>query len=646
MDEMMRKVPLGALGLAVWLLPLLAGCRPGPAALALPGPSETLEAVGRRLSSAYSETELAALTARGEDLLGVLNARERDALARGYLRFHAAVPVVVEVAAPERSVPFWLHDLGFAPTGGSLENDDAHWRVFRKAFPPGWVGLGVNSLDRRPPAHYVVFLRDAPGAPPLRPGDIRIHPDDSGAWSLVKARQGTSAARDVYRPFAALPGGLDGALLLQPDHDRRHATLLAAGARRVWKTHVPSGRRPDQVAISFGPDPARELAWTWRTSPEARESFVRVMPARFESAEPGDHGLPELSGLRLVRGTAEVVRCPEVVNDPTIVRHAVSVGDLSPDTTYLYALGDGTEGGWGPWRTTKTGRDRPGRVEFLYLGDAQTGLEDWGRRLARAFRRHPGIEFVLLAGDLVDRGNERTNWDHFFLRAEETFERIAFLPAAGNHEYLDRGPRLFRASFRPPENGPPGVAPGLVYRFETAGMFVAVLDSTLAVSSPVEAERQARWLDEALAQTRAGWKLVMFHHPVYSSHPRRDNALLREHWAPVFDRHHVNLVLTGHDHAYLRTYPMRANRPVATPAEGTIYVVSVSGDKFADQAVRDYAEIAIPRTSTYQTIEIDPARNLLIYRAWDDSGEVVDRLEIPGHAGAPTRLVGSRVVPE
>jgi hypothetical protein len=82
---------------------------------------------------------------------------------------------------------------------------------------------------------------------------------------------------------------------------------------------------------------------------------------------------------------------------------------------------------------------------------------------------------------------------------------------------------------------------------------------------------------------------------------------------------------------------MRANRPVATSAEGTVYVVSVSGDKFADQAARDYAEVAIPRTSTYQTIEIDPARDLLTYRAWDDSGEVVDRLEIPGHGHAGER---------
>ena len=42
---------------------------------------------------------------------------------------------------------------------------------------------------------------------------------------------------------------------------------------------------------------------------------------------------------------------------------------------------------------------------------------------------------------------------------------------------------------------------------------------------------------------------------------------------------------------------MRSNQPVSTPADGTIYVVSVSGDKFADQALRDYAEVGFAETS-------------------------------------------------
>ena len=133
---------------------------------------------------------------------------------------------------------------------------------------------------------------------------------------------------------------------------------------------------------------------------------------------------------------------------------------------------------WGPWRTVKTGPDRSRGARFLYLGDAQTGLESWGRLLKAAYRRHPDIDFILLAGDLVDRGNERTNWDHFFLRAAGVFDRVPLMPCVGNHEYLDMGPRLYRAFFELPRNGPTGIDPDLVYHFECGDACFAVLDST------------------------------------------------------------------------------------------------------------------------------------------------------------------------
>ncbi len=186
---------------------------------------------------------------------------------------------------------------------------------------------------------------------------------------------------------------------------------------------------------------------------------------------------------------------------PVIRRHRVVVDGLEPDTVYRYSLGDGTAEGWGPWQTVKTAPDSSRGARFLYLGDAQTGLEGWGRLLKAAYRRHPDIDFVLLAGDLVDRGNERTNWDHFFLRAGGVFDRVPLMPCVGNHEYLDMGPRLYRAFFELPRNGPQGIDPDLVYQFECGDACVVVLDSTLAVCDPVLARRQAEWLDATLSQS-------------------------------------------------------------------------------------------------------------------------------------------------
>jgi hypothetical protein len=338
------------------------------------------------------------------------------------------------------------------------------------------------------------------------------------------------------------------------------------------------------------------------------------------------------SQIRQVSGEATPLVMPNLLNDPVVLRHRVVIDGLEPDTTYVYSLGDGTSGGWGPWRAVRTGPDRSRDLQFLYLGDAQTGLERWGELLHAACRRHPHANFIVLAGDLVDRGNERTNWDHFFLRAADVFDRLPLMPCVGNHEYLDVGPRLYRAFFDLPRNGPAGIDPELVYQFECGDAFFAMLDSTLAVSDPGEARRQAEWLDAALAGARATWKFVIFHHPVYPSHPWRDTPNLREYWVPVFDRHHVDLVLQGHDHAYLRTYPLRAHHRVACGDAGTTYVVAVSGDKFVEQAHRDYIEVGYANLATYQTVEIQNRERRLTYRAWNEAGQIVDefRLEKAG----------------
>jgi hypothetical protein len=576
---------------------------------------KTLEAIGLRLTRSKSEQELTALATRGDQLLAVLNARERAALARGYLRFKVGCPVVVDVAVPVRSVPFWIRDQGFQPTHLMLDNTDTAWKIYRKTFSSGWIGLGVNNLDRTPVAHYVVFVRPMTGRDGHAPCTVAfLDPKQHRSWKATIARRGSSAAHDSYKPFEHLPVELIDAIMLQPAHAERHSALLATG--RVWKTHVVSSPLPDQVTIAFGSDPARDLVWCWRTSPEVKLTALRLVRA------PGGQD------VRVVMGGSTLLEVPNLLNDPVIRRHRVMVDGLEPDTVYLYSLGDGTEAGWGPWRRVKTGPDRARSVQFLYLGDAQTGLESWGRLLKAAYRRHPQADFVVLAGDLVDRGNERTNWDHFFLRAASVFDRVPLMPCVGNHEYLDMGPRLYRAFFELPRNGPDGIEPDLVYHFECGDAFFAVLDSTLAVSSPDQAKRQAEWLDQALSETRATWKFAIFHHPVYPSHPWRDSPAMREHWVPIFDKHHVDLVFQGHDHAYLRTYPLRTNHRAEGSGQGTIYLIAVSGDKFVDQGPHDYIERGFTHVPTYQTIDIDAHLNRLSYRAWTEDGKIVDELTI------------------
>jgi hypothetical protein len=574
-------------------------------------------------------TDLNAMAADGGRLLAELTSSERDALARGYLRFRVDTPVTIDVAARDDAIPFWLADQGFRRTGDALEVLGERWALFRMTAPAGWVGLGVNGLDRKVRGHYVVFLRPRSGTRPPRVTDIT--PDQ---WRMAAAGAGVSALCYASVPIRSLPPALRGAIVLQPSRELRHASILARG--RVWKTHLVSSRRPDQLAIAFGADASRTLAWTWRTAPEVASTALRIAPA--------DHS-GHRSAIKIVRGTSQLVETPSVLNDPAIRRHRVELADLRPDTLYAYSAGDGSPEGWTEWRTVRTGPEAPRSYRFLYMGDAQCGLEGWGKLLHDAAARFPSARFLLMAGDLVDRGNERTNWDHFFLRAAGVFDTLPMMPCAGNHEYLDQGPRLYSAFFALPRNGPQELDPKLVYSSTYANTFFAVLDSTLAVSDARLARVQAEWLDRTLGQSKADWKFVMFHHPVYASHPTRESPALQKAWTPVFDKHHVDVVFQGHDHAYLRTYPIRAHQRVASNDSGTIYVVSVAGDKFYDQDPRDYTAVGLTHVSTYQTIDVEFPRNRLVYRAWDGRGREVDRFVIekpPVGAGVLAERNGRR----
>ena len=326
-------------------------------------------------------------------------------------------------------------------------------------------------------------------------------------------------------------------------------------------------------------------------------------------------------------GTSTLVRSANLLNDPVIRRHVVSVGTSARHDLSLLAGGrrsrrlgtvadrqDGAD--TGPAGSSSSTWAMPRR-------DSRTGASD----CITAFRRHPGLEFILLAGDLVDRGNERTNWDHFFLRAEEVFERMPVMPCVGNHEYLDRGPQALPVVLRPAAERPGrGSPPGLVYHFEVGVAFIAVLDSTLAVADARGGAASGRLARRGPRPHPGRVEARHVPPPGLPSHPWRDTPALRDHWVPVFDKHHVDLVLQGHDHAYLRTYPMRGNRRVSDGRD--------RDDLCRLRAGRQVLRAGRPRLHRgrfHRDLDLPDDRDRrpehrLTYRAWTDAGEVVDRL--------------------
>ena len=61
-----------------------------------------------------------------------------------------------------------------------------------------------------------------------------------------------------------------------------------------------------------------------------------------------------------------------------------------------------------------------------------------------------------------------------------------------------------------------------------------------------------------LAASNDDWKIVFFHHPLYSSGDRHGSDIrLREVLEPLLLKHNVSVVFNGHDHFYERVKPQQ-----------------------------------------------------------------------------------------
>ncbi len=70
-------------------------------------------------------------------------------------------------------------------------------------------------------------------------------------------------------------------------------------------------------------------------------------------------------------------------------------------------------------------------------------------------------------------------------------------------------------------------------------------------SNEVGSNEQRAWLVRALRDSDARIKIAYFHHPPFTASNVHDPHVgVRSTWVPLFERHGVSLVLTGHSHAY------------------------------------------------------------------------------------------------
>ncbi len=372
---------------------------------------------------------------------------------------------------------------------------------------------------------------------------------------------------------------------------------------------------PDRIVLTWADDPATSQAVTWRTNASAAPQRIEVAVAE---DGPGFVGKAKSFAAETEALTSEI-------SDARY--HSVVLRGLNPKTQYVYRVGAGAS--WSAWHEFTTAADRHEPFSFIYFGDAQNDLKmHWSRVIRRAFRDAPNARFLLHAGDLINRADADLEWAEWHEAGGWMNASIPNVPTPGNHEYTSgRLSKNWRPQFTLPQNGVPGLEE-TCYTIDYQGVRLISLDS-----NRMHAE-QAIWLEKVLADNPNPWTIVTFHHPLFSTAKGRDNKTWRETIQPILDRHRVDLVLQGHDHAYGRSnLVVGANH--RTPA-GTVYVVSVSGPKMYNLEPQDWMARAAEDTQLYQIIRVEG--NVLRYEARTAIGTTYDSFRLTKRRGKPNRL--------
>ncbi len=585
-------------GICLGIFLLLASA--GPAVE--PSVSGTIDDTVARMQAALTPDQLLRLDE--PTVQRFLTPEDRQVLATQYWHFEVNLPAVVSVMrdAAQAELPFWLPEYGFRRTELKVANAEFEYEVWQKRFPPGRVGLGINGFAKHRPHYFVCVGPQEVGA---RLELTHFFPADQ---QVLEMRPGALIYHDWPElQLTRVPDELKGQKLLPTIRGRAREAHLVQAFR---KTPFAASPRPDQVVLTWSEDPRTTQTIQWRAASSVKEGMVRY---RAKEA-------PAAADWKQTQARCEEIDDRLLVNDRRVNHFTAVLRGLKPSTTYVYSVGgpaDALRSEPAEFTTAPTANAPFG---FVFLSDTHNHAQV-ADLLAHAVQHYPETAFCTISGDLVAVGQYRDDWDQFFNSTRNFANRRPLVPVVGNHDTIDGlGAHLYLSFFGLPTNGPARVEPGRTYSFQYANAQFLMLDAT----SPVE--DQAPWIQAQLAQSRATWKFALLHFPPYA--PDDDNPDILRHWCPLFDQYHVDFVLSGHVHHFLRTYPLKNGQQVNSLAEGTVYLLTVAVPHRPLASPKPSYAAAVDGSGLplYQVFTI--AGNRLVTRSCDLEGNVRDEFVI------------------
>ncbi|HEX5223344.1 MAG TPA: metallophosphoesterase family protein [Verrucomicrobiae bacterium] len=256
--------------------------------------------------------------------------------------------------------------------------------------------------------------------------------------------------------------------------------------------------------------------------------------------------------------------------------HRATLAGLEVETSYVYRVRSGTN-----VTATYSFRTAPKpSTPFVaaWWGDNHGGTAILRQHVTNLLTHAPNL--ICVAGDMVNSGNAISEWNDYWFKPLETLNAAQTIPviyARGNHD----GEHALAYAY--------SALPGneAWFAFDYGNSRFIFLDSEVTTSTSID---QYNWLQTELSRPetqRAAFRIVCFHRPpyvnVWNGGGYTGEAFVRNDWVPLFTQKNVDLVISGHMHAYQRG-----------ASNGVMYVVSGGGGGTVDtEVVADWPLVEI-----------------------------------------------------
>eukprot|EP00339_Tiarina_fusa_P018157 CAMPEP_0117042574 /NCGR_PEP_ID=MMETSP0472-20121206/29639_1 /TAXON_ID=693140 ORGANISM="Tiarina fusus, Strain LIS" /NCGR_SAMPLE_ID=MMETSP0472 /ASSEMBLY_ACC=CAM_ASM_000603 /LENGTH=378 /DNA_ID=CAMNT_0004753849 /DNA_START=113 /DNA_END=1246 /DNA_ORIENTATION=- len=186
-------------------------------------------------------------------------------------------------------------------------------------------------------------------------------------------------------------------------------------------------------------------------------------------------------------------------------------------------------------------------------------------------------------------------WNEWFTEMQPIMSSIPYMVAPGNHESWCRNPicaiptynfTTYKEKFRMPGNES-GTGTNMFYSFDYYNIHFVAIDTESDYPgapvadpdpSPENIEKyylQENWLHDDLSKAVANranvpWIILFGHRPIYAPNeqsngiPTGQASRVQSFFEPYLKQYEVDVFLTGHVHAYARTYPIYNNTVTST----------------------------------------------------------------------------------